>query len=139
MFVGILSGAVTNTPGLGAAQEALHQSFDAGQITEIPEIALGYAVAYPLGVVGVILSFILIRAIFKINLNKENDKIKETLAPADGTKLMTIKINSHAIHGKTLIEIRKLIGRKFVISASTMIKVILFPKETLYYTTVILC
>mgnify|MGYP001254114452 FL=1 len=76
MFVGILSGAVTNTPGLGTAQEALHQSFDAGQITEIPEIALGYAVAYPLGVVGVILSFILIRAIFKINLNKENDKIK---------------------------------------------------------------
>jgi len=116
MFVGILSGAVTNTPGLGAAQEALRQLSDAGQITEIPEIALGYAVAYPLGVTGIILSLILIRAIFNINLNKENDKVKAISAPADGTQLMTISINSPAIHGKTLIEIRKLIDRKFVVS-----------------------
>ena len=48
MMVGILSGAVTNTPGLGAAQEALGQLYAAGQISEIPQIALGYAVAYPL-------------------------------------------------------------------------------------------
>ena len=67
MFVGILSGAVTNTPGLGAAQEALKQLFDAGQITEIPQIALGYAVAYPLGVTGII--FITVKKMLGIKQN----------------------------------------------------------------------
>ena len=66
MIVGIMSGAVTNTPGLGAAQEALRQAYEAGQIAEIPQIALGYAVAYPLGVVGIITSIVLIRVLFKI-------------------------------------------------------------------------
>lgn len=47
-----MSGAITNTPGLGAAQEALRQAHEAGQIAEIPQIALGYAVAYPLGCGG---------------------------------------------------------------------------------------
>ena len=70
MIVGILSGAVTNTPGLGAAQEALRQLCEARQQVDIPEIALGYAVAYPLGVVGTILAILLIRAIFKIKLDK---------------------------------------------------------------------
>jgi putative transport protein len=116
MFVGILSGAVTNTPGLGAAQEALRQLHDAGQITEIPQIALGYAVAYPLGVTGIIFSLIIIRTIFKINFDKEHEKIKESIENAEGTRLMTIEIHSKAIHGKNLIQIRKLLGRQFVIS-----------------------
>lgn len=116
MFVGILSGAVTNTPGLGAAQEALHQLFNAGQITEIPEIALGYAVAYPLGVVGIILSLILLRVIFKINLDKEQKEITDARESQEGAQIITLKINSKAIHGKTLIDIRKLISRQFVVS-----------------------
>ncbi len=116
MFVGILSGAVTNTPGLGAAQEALRQLFDAGQITEIPEIALGYAVAYPLGVVGIILSLILLRVIFKVNLDKEQKEIIEARETQEGAQIITLKINSKAIHGKTLIDIRKLMGRQFVVS-----------------------
>ncbi|OJV38855.1 MAG: transporter [Bacteroidales bacterium 36-12] len=116
MFVGILSGAVTNTPGLGAAQEALRQLHDAGQITEIPQIALGYAVAYPLGVTGIIFSLIIIRTIFKINFDKEHEKIKESIENTEGTRLMTIEIHSKAIHGKNLIQIRKLLGRQFVIS-----------------------
>ena len=116
MFVGILSGAVTNTPGLGAAQEALRQLFDAGQITEIPQIALGYAVAYPLGVTGIILSLVLIRVIFKIKLDQEEEKVKDTEAKPDGTRLVTLRINSKAIHGKNISQIRKLIGRQFVLS-----------------------
>lgn len=116
MFAGILSGAVTNTPGLGAAQEALRQLFDAGQITEIPEIALGYAVAYPLGVVGIILSLILLRVIFKVNLDKEQKEIIEARETQEGAQIITLKINSKAIHGKTLIDIRKLMGRQFVVS-----------------------
>ena len=59
-MTGIMSGAVTNTPGLGAAQQAYSDTFGTGA----PDIALGYAVAYPLGVVGAILSFILIKTLF---------------------------------------------------------------------------
>lgn len=116
MFVGILSGAVTNTPGLGAAQEALKQLFDAGQITEVPQIALGYAVAYPLGVTGIIFSLIIIRMMFRINLEKEHEKLKETTTSNEGTKIMTLQIHSKAIHGKNLVQIRRLIGRQFVVS-----------------------
>lgn len=116
MFVGILSGAVTNTPGLGAAQEALRQLFEAGQIAEVPQIALGYAVAYPLGVTGIIFSLIIIRLIFKVNLDKEQEKLKELSSSNEGTKVMTLQIQSKAIHGKTLVQIRKLIGRKFIVS-----------------------
>jgi putative transport protein len=116
MFVGILSGAVTNTPGLGAAQEALKQLMDAGKITEIPQIALGYAVAYPLGVTGIILSLIFVRIIFKISLDKEHEKLAVNTKTNEGTKVITVKIQSKAINGKTIAQIRKLIGRKFVIS-----------------------
>ncbi len=116
IFVGIMSGAVTNTPGLGAAQEALRQLADAGQIASIPEIALGYAVAYPLGVTGIILSLILIRILLKVDLNKDNEQIKQSTASTSGTKSLSVKINSPAIHGKNLIEIRQLIGRKFIVS-----------------------
>ena len=117
MFVGILSGAVTNTPGLGAAQEALRQLHEAGQITEIPQIALGYAVAYPLGVMGIILSLIFIRVIFKINFENETKKLTENNnSSADSTKIISIEIQSKAINGKNLSQIRKLIGRQFVVS-----------------------
>jgi putative transport protein len=117
MFVGVLSGAVTNTPGLGAAQEALRQLHDAGQITEIPQIALGYAVAYPLGVTGIILSLILVRVFFKINHEKELAKLNEEVGSAiDNTKLISIEVNSKAIDGKNLSQIRKLIGRQFIVS-----------------------
>jgi len=117
MFVGILSGAVTNTPGLGAAQEALRQLHDAGQITEIPQIALGYAVAYPLGVTGIILSLILVRVFFKINYDKETANLNELSGAAvDNTKIISIQVNSKAIDGKNLSQIRKLIGRQFIVS-----------------------
>lgn len=117
MFVGILSGAVTNTPGLGAAQEALRQLHDAGQITEIPQIALGYAVAYPLGVTGIILSLILIRVIFKVKFDDETKKLQELNdTVAETPKIISIKVQSKAIDGKNLSSIRKLIGRQFIVS-----------------------
>ena len=117
MFVGILSGAVTNTPGLGAAQEALRQLHDAGQITEIPQIALGYAVAYPLGVTGIILSLILIRVVFKVKFDDETKKLQESNDTiAETPKLISIKVQSKAIDGKNLSSIRKLIGRQFIVS-----------------------
>jgi len=117
MLVGIMSGAITNTPGLGAAQEALRQAHDAGRIVEIPQIALGYAVAYPLGVVGIICSMILLRVIFKVNLENE----AKELETEDNTTLVkperiTLELTNNAISGKTLHQIKEMIGRNFVIS-----------------------
>ena len=75
-LVGILSGAVTNTPGLGAAQQTLSQLQFDGKLAEVPEIASGYAAAYPLGVIGIILSMILIRYIFRINHENETKRLE---------------------------------------------------------------
>ena len=71
MMVGVLCGAVTNTPGLGAANAALEQIGANNLGGSIPTIANGYACAYPLGVVGIIISIILIRLFCKINMKKE--------------------------------------------------------------------
>ena len=73
MMVGVLCGAVTNTPGLGAATEALTQVFANAQA--VPQIASGYACAYPLGVVGIIAATISIRYICGIVLKDEEDRI----------------------------------------------------------------
>ena len=76
IMVGILSGAVTNTPGLGAAQQTLAQLHFDGKLDVVPEIASGYAAAYPLGVLGIILSMLIIRAIFRVKLDKESRQIE---------------------------------------------------------------
>lgn len=112
-MVGVLSGAVTNTPGLGAAQEAFRDMHG----TADPTITLGYAVAYPLGVIGIILSIITIRGIFRVNFDKE---VQELLVK-DGNnvasmKLISLEVKNPAIFGKNIKNIAKLIERKFVIS-----------------------
>lgn len=117
MLVGVMSGAVTNIPGLGAAQEALRQVHEAGQITEIPQIALGYAVAYPLAVVGIISSIILVRVIFRVNLEKEAKELaRDDESQQEQPERLSIRLTNKAITGKTLHEVKQMIGRKFVIS-----------------------
>ena len=117
MMVGILSGAVTNTPGLGAAQETLRQLSESGVIGEAPQIALGYAVAYPLGVTGIILSLIVIRLVFRIDLKKENQKIKETNdAQSEKIEFLTIRLMNKHFDGKKLHDIKRLVERSFIVS-----------------------
>lgn len=117
IMVGILSGAVTNTPGLGAAQQTLAQLHFDGKLDVVPEIASGYAAAYPLGVLGIILSMLIIRAIFKVKLDKENRQIEEeTAASVLKPHLVTYKVENQLIFGKPLDELMKLIDRNFVIS-----------------------
>jgi len=112
-MVGILSGAITNTPGLGAAQQTYLDVNGVGD----PSIAMGYAVAYPLGVLGIITSIVLVRSIFKINLKKELEKIEEQNRenPNETIKL-SIYINNPSIYGKKIENIKKLLERSFVIS-----------------------
>ena len=117
MMVGILSGAVTNTPGLGAAQQTLSQLRFDGSITEVPEIALGYAAAYPLGVIGIIASMLVIRAIFKVKLDKENKQIEEENQSSQLVPhVVTYQVENKLIVGKTLDDLAKLIDRNFVVS-----------------------
>ncbi len=75
-MIGVLYGAVTNTPGLGAAQQA-YSDLGAGSS---PLFAQGYAVAYPLGVIGIILSITLLRSLFRINLERENELYQRNAA-----------------------------------------------------------
>ncbi len=112
-MVGILSGAVTNTPGLGAAQQAF---FDiTGE--EGTDIAMGYAVAYPLGVIGIIVAIILIRRIFRISFEKENEMLQnEREEKAVRATHVSVLVKNPALFGKEVAEIADLIDRKFVIS-----------------------
>ena len=113
MMVGILCGAVTNTPGLGAANEALTQINYNG-----PQMALGYAFAYPLGVMGIILSMILIRIICRIDLNKEEEEIKrgEEANPHLKPFFLNLEVHNEALQGKTVLQVRNFLARDFVCS-----------------------
>ena len=117
IMVGILSGAVTNTPGLGAAQQTLSQLHFDGKLDVVPEIASGYAAAYPLGVIGIILSMLILRALFKIKLDKEEHQIEEeTAASVLKPHVVTYKVENQLIFGKPLGELMNLIDRNFVVS-----------------------
>ena len=113
-MVCILSGAVTNTPGLGAAQQA---NSDLNGI-DAPEIALGYAVAYPLGVVGIILSLIALKYILRINTKTEEAEAERGLGHIQELTVRPIsfEIRNEAIDGKKIKDIRPLMNRDFVIS-----------------------
>ena len=113
MMVGILCGAVTNTPGLGAANEALSQLGYDG-----PQIAMGYACAYPLGVLGIIGSIILIRLLCRINLKKEEEELaqQEGADPHLTPHRMHLEVHNESLNGKTLYQVKNFLGRNFVIS-----------------------
>ena len=113
-LVGVLSGAVTNTPGLGAAQQALDQL---GKAADIPSASAGYAAAYPLGVVGIILSMIIIKKIFRIDSSAESKKIEEENEAAILKPIiMSLQVENKMLDGKTLRQIIDFLGRDFVIS-----------------------
>ncbi|MBD5308692.1 MAG: putative transporter [Bacteroides sp.] len=110
-LVGVMSGAVTNTPGLAAAQQT------AGSPEAINIMAMGYAAAYPLGVIGIIGAMFLIKAIFRI---KTEDEIKEIENQAEDTSqkpnIISIEVTNPLISGKSLVQLHKIIQCEFVIS-----------------------
>ena len=114
MMVGTLYGAVTNTPGLGAANEALGTVFGANA----PQIASAYACAYPLGVLGIIGAIILIRYICGVKLEKEEALLKameETAANKKPYK-MHLEVTNKYLEGKTLLQVHAFLNRDFVVS-----------------------
>lgn len=111
-MVGIMSGAVTNTPGLGAAQQAYTDSTGIND----PTIALGYAVAYPLGVVGIILSIIAVRFLTRVNFAEENKALEAINNDHSNVERHSVEFTNGALEGHTIAHLRELINRSFVIS-----------------------
>lgn len=109
-MVGVLSGAVTNTPGLGAAQQTISDiTGDADN-----NLASAYAVAYPLGVVGIIVSMLIIRAVFRIKLEKE--AVVEDSKDAPHTVRIDLRVTNKAIIGKSVGDLLRIARTNFVIS-----------------------
>lgn len=113
MMVGVLCGAVTNTPGLGAANEALGQLGYSG-----PQIANGYACAYPLAVVGIIGATILIKYLCRVNLAAEKDALarEETADRHEKPHRMYVEVKNPALEDITLKSLREMANRDFVCS-----------------------
>lgn len=112
-MVGIMSGAVTNTPGLGAAQQA---NMDITGVDN-PDIATGYAVAYPLAVVGIILTIVALRYVFRVNFARE-----EAAATAGDdhrdiqARTLSLHVTNPSLDGRKVCDIHDLINRNYVIS-----------------------
>lgn len=110
-LVGVMSGAVTNTPGLAAAQQA------AADITAVNTMSMGYAAAYPLGVLGIITSILLLKAIFRVKVDKEIEDInREQEEGQSKPHLVSYEVTNKLIDGTTLLRLHSIIHCEFVVS-----------------------
>ena len=114
-LIGVMSGAVTNTPGLAAAQQTVTT------LTSSPEqaniMASGYAAAYPLGVIGIILSMFVIKWIFRINTGTEIEKIEKEQEESHLKPFMlSVKVENQLVDGKTLLQLHDIVRTNFVVS-----------------------
>lgn len=111
-MIGVLYGAVTNTPGLGAAQQTFSDMHN-GETNAL--FAQGYAMAYPLGVLGIIGCIVLIKVLFRINFEKEQEiYLKNNKKWADEVQAVTLEITNEAVNGKTMAELSKVSGQEIV-------------------------
>lgn len=113
MMVGVMYGAVTNTPGLGAANGVLPTIFG----DNVPAIANGYACAYPLGVVGIILATIALRYLCSISLEKEQEQLRleQESHPHATPKHIVVRVTNPAVAGRSLQELHTFLNREFVV------------------------
>jgi putative transport protein len=116
VVVGVLCGAVTNTPSLGAAQQVITEQM-AGQ-PDLSQVAgMGYAVAYPFGIIGIILTMLLLRFIFKISVKTEVEKYHADVAGVSGKlEAVNLKVINQALIGKNLSFMRETLRGEFVLS-----------------------
>ena len=116
IVVGILCGAVTNTPSLGAAQQVItEQGGTAASVAT--ETGMAYALAYPFGIIGIILTMLLIRLFFNIKINKEVEKYNEALGGSE-TKLQSVEISvsNSNLFGKNIAFIKHIMDRELAVS-----------------------
>ena len=132
MMVGTLYGAVTNTPGLGAANEALGSVFG----SNAPQIASAYACAYPLGVLGIIGATILIRYICNVKLEKEEERLnaQEGVKANQKPYKMHLEVTNQYLEGKTLLQVHEFLNRDFVVSRIVHEKDLSIPnRDTVFH------
>ena len=115
-LVGVLSGAITNTPGLGAAQQTLLE-VQPDNYSAVQGMSMGYAAAYPLGVIGIILSMILIKAFFRVRLETETENIEhETEKSQLKPHVVTFEVKNKLINGISIFKLNEIIDKNFVVS-----------------------
>ncbi len=111
-LVGVMSGAVTNTPGLAAAQQAVGNDLEA-----VNTMSMGYAAAYPLGVLGIITAILLVKAIFGVKIENEIEQInRETEESQVKPHLVSYLVTNELVNGKTLLQLHDIIHCDFVVS-----------------------
>ena len=115
-MVGVMSGAVTNTPGLGAAQQAFADAGGAADKALADSISLGYAVAYPLGVIGIIMSMIIMRYVLRIDFKKEDEGLAAMSKETNLPHRYSVEFTNEMLDGKTIAIAHMLINRQFVVS-----------------------
>ncbi len=135
MMVGTMYGAVTNTPGLGAANAFVKDFTGDWGASGTPDLASSYACAYPLGVIGIILATIVIRYICNIKLEQEQERIKHEheLNPHATPKHLVIRVTNKAVIGRSLKQVRHFLNRQFVVSRCVINDEVIIPTpETLF-------
>ncbi len=111
-LVGVMSGAVTNTPGLAAAQQAVGNDLEA-----VNTMSMGYAAAYPLGVLGIITAILLVKALFRVKIDDEIKQInQETEDSQTKPHLVSYEVTNTLVDGKTLLQLHDIIHCEFVVS-----------------------
>lgn len=117
-MTGVLYGAVTNTPGLGAAQQTVADATGAAD----PSLAIGYAMAYPLGVLGIIFSMLILKSIFKVKIEKETEKLESgSSTKMTAPRIVTVEIsdssvNGNVVNGKTIEQLHSINHKHFVVT-----------------------
>jgi putative transport protein len=112
VMTGVLCGAVTNTPGLGAAEQAF---FDlTGQHN--PDIASSYAMAYPLGVVGIIFSLLCMRWFFRIRINKEEERVAAEAGANQEIEFIDILLTNPQVEGASVRDLSQLCHMNLIVS-----------------------
>ncbi len=115
VIAGIMCGAVTNTPGLGAAQQVIQEQLSNPDL--VVESGMGYAVAYPFGIIGIIFSMILIRKIFKIDTKDETSDFSKKISGLSGkVEAINLEVTNQALVGKTTSFLRETMSGEFALS-----------------------
>lgn len=116
VIAGIMCGAVTNTPGLGAAQQVISEQMTNQEgLSQLSGMA--YAVAYPFGILGIILTMILLRYFFRISVKDENEKYQRDVSGLSGKpEAVNLKVVNQALAGKTISFLRSTLSGEFVLS-----------------------
>ena len=128
VITGIMCGAVTNTPGLGAAQQVIQEQLSNPELSELT--GMGYAVAYPFGIIGTILTMLIIRSFFRVKIQKETEEFSNKVSGVSGKpEAINLEVTNQALEGKTIAFLRETLSGEFVLSRIFRNNEFIIPEE----------